>query len=148
MNIYEAPLTDELVSRLIDLSADWEAENSTYGYRKNGPEDIAGNRVFVAEENGNILGYLFGHSERAETARSIMADGTLFFEIEELYVVPTHRSRGVGRQLFRCAEEAAKTSGCGLLMLSTATKNYRSILHFYLDELGMDFWSARLYKRL
>jgi hypothetical protein len=33
-------------------------------------------------------------------------------------------------------------------MLSTATKNARAILHFYLDELGMEFWSARLFKSL
>ena len=38
--------------------------------------------------------------------------------------------------------------GIGFLMLSTATKNYKSILHFYIEELGMDFWSARLFKRL
>jgi len=34
------------------------------------------------------------------------------------------------------------------IMLSTATKNYKSILHFYIDELGMDFWNARLFKKI
>jgi hypothetical protein len=34
------------------------------------------------------------------------------------------------------------------ILLSTATKNWKAIFHFYLDELGMDFWSARLYKKL
>ena len=34
------------------------------------------------------------------------------------------------------------------VMLSTATKNWRAILHFYVDELGMDFWNARLFKRI
>lgn len=148
MHIYEAPLTEALLARLIDLSADWEAENSTYGYRKNGPGDIEGNRIFLAEREGEVVGYLLGHAEQAEGSRSIMADGTWFFEVEELYVVPVLRSQGVGRRLFRYAEDRARESGCALLMLSTATKNYRSILHFYLDELGMEFWSARLFKRL
>jgi hypothetical protein len=34
------------------------------------------------------------------------------------------------------------------MMLTTATKNFRAILHFYIDELGMDFWSARLFKKI
>ena len=38
--------------------------------------------------------------------------------------------------------------GAALMMVGTATKNYRAILHFYIDELGMEFWSARLFKRL
>ena len=34
------------------------------------------------------------------------------------------------------------------VLLSTATRNWRAILHFYIDELGMEFWSARLFKPL
>ena len=148
MNIYEAKLNDELLEKLISMSTEWKAENSTYGYRKNDRSDIEGDRIFLAERDGEILGYLFGHEEKLERASSIMADGTLYFEIEELYVVPSHRSEGIGRSLFHFAEQAVKTTGIEFIMLSTATKNYKSILHFYIDELGMDFWSARLFKKL
>ena len=148
MNIYEAKLDDELLEKLISMSTEWEAENSTYGYRKNDRSDIEGNRIFLAEQDGEILGYLFGHEEKPEQASSIMADGTPYFEIEELYVVPSYRSNGVGKALFHNAEQAVKTTGIEFIMLSTATKNYKSILHFYIDELRMDFWSARLFKKL
>ena len=148
MNIYEAKLNDELLEKLISMSTEWEAENSTYGYRKNDRSDIEGNRIFLAERDGEILGCLFGHEEKSERASSIMADGTPYFEIEELYVVPSYRSKGVGKALFHNAEQAVKTTGIEFIMLSTATKNYKSILHFYIDELGMDFWSARLFKKL
>ena len=148
MNIYEAKLNDELLEKLISMSAEWEAENSTYGYRKNDRSDIEENRIFLAEQDGEILGYLFGHEEKSERASSIMADGTPYFEIEELYVVPSHRSKGVGRMLIQDVEQAVKAVGIEFIMLSTATKNYKSILHFYIDELGMDFWSARLFKKL
>ena len=77
-----------------------------------------------------------------------MDAGTPYFEIEELYVVTAHRSKGIGRRLFALAEETARQDGLPYLMLSTATKNARAILHFYLDELGMEFWSARLFKSL
>lgn len=148
MIICEAKQNDELLTKLIAMSSDWEAENSTYGYRKNDRSDIEGNRIFLAEQDGEILGYLFGHKETSERASSIMTDGTPYFEIEELYVVPSRRSEGVGRALFRNAEQTVKTEGVELIMLSAATKNYKSILHFYIDELGMDFWSARLFKRI
>ncbi len=148
MKLYEAGLCDSLLEKLIEMSGAWEGENSTYGYRKNDAADIEGNRIFLAEENGEIVGYLLGREEKAQRASSIMADATPYFEIEELYVVPRRRSQGVGRALFTWAEQAVKASGCEFLMLSTATKDYKSILHFYIDELGMDFWSARLFKKL
>ena len=148
IKLYEAELTDELLSTLIAMSVAWEAENSTHGYRTNDRNDIEGNRIFLAERNGEVLGYLFGHKTVAERTNSIMEEGTAFFEIEELYVTPEHRSEGIGKKLFSFAEQTVQAEGIRYLMLSTATKNCKRILHFYLDELGMDFWSARLYKKL
>lgn len=148
MKIYEAQLDGPLLETLIAMSADWEGENSCYGYRRNERGDIEGNRIFLAEQEGQILGYLFAHKAEAERSSSIMADGTSYFEVEELYVLPEHRSEGIGSALFRYAEQAAKAEGIGFLMLSTATKNYKRILHFYIEELGMEFWSARLFKQL
>ena len=82
-----------------------------------------------------------------EKASSVMPAGTACFEVEELYVRPSFRSRGVGAALFRFAEEAVRGEAA-YMMVSTATKNWRAILHFYLEELGMDFWSARLFKKI
>ena len=148
IKLREAELTDELLTTLIAMSAAWEAENSTYGYRTNDRSDIEENRIFLAERNGEVLGYLFGHKTAAERTNSIMEEGAAFFEIEELYVTPEHRSEGIGKKLFSFAEQTVQAEGIGYLMLSTATKNCKRILHFYLDELGMDFWNARLYKKL
>ena len=146
VRVFEAKLTEDILRLLIRLSEDWEAEGSCHGYRKNEKSDIEGNRIFLAQGGEDILGYLFGHVEKSEKATSIMPDGTPFFEVEELYVVPEHRSRGIGKQLFSFAEKAV-SGEAEYMMLSTATKNWRAILHFYIDELDMDFWSARLFKQ-
>ena len=69
------------------------------------------------------------------------------FEVEELYVVPHHRSEGIGKALFSFAEKAVRDTA-DYMVLSTATKNWRAILHFYLEELDMEFWNARLFKRI
>lgn len=147
MQIREAALTEALLETLIGMSAAWEAEDNCRGYRKNERADIEGNRIFIAEEGGETVGYLLGHVENAKKSSSVMADGTPCFELEELYVVPDLRSQGVGRRLFEYAEAAVRRDA-EYIMVSTATKNWSAILHFYIDELGMDFWSARLFKRL
>ena len=84
VEIKEQELDDALLAVLIRLSADWEAENSCYGYRKNEKADIEGNRIFIAKACGDVIGYLFGYLEKSERSTSIMPDGTPVFEVEEL----------------------------------------------------------------
>ena len=140
-------LTPEVCETLMAFSRQWEAEGSCYGYRANGREDLEERRIFLAEEDGRPVGYLFGRAFASEGMRSVMPEGTACFEVEELYVVPQRRSQGVGRALFAFAQERLR-AGAEYMVLSTAAKNWRAILHFYVDELDMAFWSARLFKKI
>lgn len=147
MKLYETELNEAVLEKLIALSEAWAAEKSCFGYRVNERADIEGNRVFLAEEAGEVVGYLFGKTEQAEQMGAVVPDGTPYFEVEELYVVPEKRSRGIGAALFRFAEDAVRGEA-EIILLSTATKNWKAIFHFYLDELDMQFWNARLFKKL
>ena len=147
MTVKEVKLTEEIIEQLISLSEDWEKENSCHGYVKNTLDDIGGNRVFLAIEDDTVIGYLLGHKEVAEKKTSIYQAGTEHFEIEELYVKPAFRNRGIGKMLFQYTEREVAAEA-DMITLSTATKNYKAILHFYISELGMDFWNARLFKKI
>lgn len=145
--IEEVSLTDDVLAELISLSKDWEAENSCYGYRANQRDDIEGNRIFLARDHGQTVGYLFGKYFESENMKSIMSEGSSCFEVEEVYVIPSRRSAGIGKALFEFAADTVREEA-EYITLSTATKNWKAIFHFYLDELDMTFWNARLFKRI
>lgn len=147
MIIREVELDDTVLDQLIRFSEDWTAENSCYGYRPNDKSDIEGNRIFFAEDDGEVVGYLFGKVYKSEQMKSIMPEGTLYFEVEELYVIPARRSQGIGEKIYRFVEDTVKAEA-EYMVLSTATKNWKAIFHFYIDELEMTFWSARLFKKI
>ena len=147
MEIREEKLTEPLLAELISLSRDWERENSCRGYRANLREDLEGQTIFCARDGGTLVGYLFGEFCEQKENSTVLKKGERFFELAELFVVPERRSQGVGCALF-CAAEEALRGETRMILLSTATKDWRRILHFYIEELGMDFWSARLFKEI
>ena len=76
MRIYETELTDRVLEILIAMSVDWEAEMSTFGYRANERADIEGSRIFLAEETGEVIGYLFGAPFESKNMKAVMPEGT------------------------------------------------------------------------
>ena len=137
-------LDDKTIDELIKLSKRWEQEECTWGIIANSKQDIK-EPLFVAIENDIIIGYIFGHFYTTESKTSYIEVGSKCFMIDEIYVLPTYRNRGIGKKLFKLMEEHIKIS-CDYITLSTSTKNYKSILHFYIDELDMCFHSAFLIK--
>ena len=135
------------IKRLLELSLMWEKEDSCYGYRANTEDDLKG-RYILAAYDDELIAYVFGKEEVQDKQTSVINKNMHYFEIEELYVHPSYRSRGIGKQLMESLEKELKKKGLKMMVLSTATKNWKAIMHFYIDEIDMNFWSARLYKHL
>ena len=144
MKISEVKAEEEVIEQLIGLSEKWEAENSCHGYRANTKEDIIGNRIFAACEGKEIIAYLFGHSSKIDNMTSVIPKGSDCFDVLELFVEEEYRNRGIGKALFEFMENAIDDE---YIFLSTATKNCKAILHFYIEKVGMNFHSAMLYKK-
>ena len=145
VTIHEAKQSD--IKRLLELSLMWEKEDSCYGYRANTEDDFQDCYILAAYDN-ELIAYIFGKEEIQDKQTSVIDKNMHYFEIEELYVHPSYRSSGIGKQLMESLEKELKKKGLEMMMLSTATKNWKAIMHFYIDEIEMNFWSARLYKRL
>jgi GNAT superfamily N-acetyltransferase len=73
--------------------------------------------VLVAETDGRLVGYLV-----AVTLASLEHMGPMA-EIDELFVVPEARARGVGRQLLASLEQALAARGCVRLQLQLGVAN-------------------------
>ena len=145
VTIHEAKHTD--TKRLLELSLMWEKEDSCYGYRADMEDDFQDCYILAAYDD-ELIAYIFGKEEIQDKQTSVIDKNMHYFEIEELYVHPSYRSRGIGKQLMESLEKELKKKGLEMMMLNTATKNWKAIMHFYIDEIGMNFWSAKLYKRL
>ena len=143
--IHEAKQSD--IKRLLKLSLMWEKEDSCYGYRANTEDDFQDCYILAAYDD-ELIAYVFGKEEVQDKQTSVIDKNMHYFEIEELYVHPSYRSRGIGKQLMESLEKELKKKGLRMMVLSTATKNWKAIMHFYIDEIDMNFWSARLYKHL
>ena len=145
VTIHEAKQSD--IKRLLELSLMWEKEESCYGYRANTEDDLQDCYILAAYDD-ELIAYIYGKEEVQDKQTSVIDKNMHYFEIEELYVHPSYRSHGIGKQLMESLEKELKKKGLEMMMLSTATKNWKAIMHFYIDEIGMNFWSAKLYKLL
>jgi GNAT superfamily N-acetyltransferase len=118
---------------LIDALADFEKlKRPTRAARTRLLRDAFGKRkrfdALLAFEGPNAAGYAIFF----ETYSSFLALPTLY--LEDIFILPGHRTHGIGRKLFtRCVAEA-KRLGCGRMEWVVLDWN-RNAIRFY-DHLG------------
>ncbi|HKB20923.1 MAG TPA: GNAT family N-acetyltransferase [Gaiellaceae bacterium] len=84
-------------------------------------------RVFVAEHSGRFVGLAI----TMEVPASLRL--AHFWQIKDIFVLPTHRRLGVGRALLASVREAAIASGALRLVLQTEDDN-EPALRLYADS--------------
>ena len=135
---------------LIEMSDEWEKEFSSIGYLKNESKDLENQRLIIAldTDTNKLVGYLYGHKYKTRNSSATIPENSKVFELEEIYVKKDYRSMGIGTTMFKAIEDKLKNEGVTYITLTTKTKDYKKIFHFYIEEMGMTFWHARLFKEL
>lgn len=78
-------------------------------------------RAFVAEDGGEIVGF----AATMEVPASIRLSH--FWHVRDVFVLPTHRRRGIARALLACVKAAAVDAGALRLVLQTEDDNDTAI---------------------
>ena len=138
----------DLIEKLIPLSQDWIDEDISYGIVKNSVDDFLDKDIYVAYCNDMVIGYLLARSTIEEKGNSIIKKGSKVYYIEELYVSKKYRSQNIGKGLFNLAQQYARDNSINYIDLITSDKDYKRIFNFYIEQLGMEFFSANLIKEL
>ena len=86
--------------------------------------------LFVAERNGEVVGFLSGELREGSPAFKPKT----WAAVEDIYVVPDHRSLGIGHALFGECREWAEQKGADGISLQVAAGNTRA-RKFY-EDLG------------
>lgn len=97
--------------------------------------------IFVAEENGKVLGYAFCIFVQ-HTDDNILTDIKTLY-IDDLCVDEKTRGKGIGRELYNFAVAYAKETGCYNLTLNvwadnTAALGFYEALGLHKQKIGME----------
>lgn len=88
-----------------------------------------GNDIYVAEIDGEIIGCM-----QLTFITGLSRKGLTRCQIEAVRISKTLRSQGIGKKMMVYAIDLAKTSGCGLVQLTT--DNTREDAHRFYKKLG------------
>src|SRR5581483_4553570 len=105
------------------------------------PEDVV---TLVAELGGEVAGFV---DARLEWSFDAMHREMTYCYIAEIAVRAAHRSKGIGAQLLRAAEDWGRRRGAHLASLEYNAANTRA-QEFYLERMGYRAASITAVKRL
>jgi ribosomal protein S18 acetylase RimI-like enzyme len=134
-----------------ELEVRWAAEGVTLAYSPattSALSSYVGECFFVAEHAGATIGFVVGQTKtEAGSNQAVVPKGERYLEVLDLYVLPEHRSSGVGRTLMDTAAAWAKQKGIRYILVYSATKDVDRILRFY-RSCGFQSWFVQLFRDL
>ena len=145
INIRECMYQD--LDYVISLQQQWAKEEITYGFvsaDKSYLETKIGKYFFVAELNGEIIGFVYGTVHVAQDM-AVIDNGQLYIEIDDIYTVVNHRTTGIGTLLLDKALEVAKENGIERSLIYSSTKDMDSIIKFYKKH-DYKTWYVQMFK--
>ena len=124
------------------------AEGCCNGMTPDTLDDLRNWVIHVAEADGQLVGYAYGEAVESRYTVGECRKGERYYDLEMLYVSPNHRGKGVGKALCEAELCRARSLGVRQMRLTAVNRDWKRLLHLYIDELGFEFWTATLYRDL
>jgi GNAT superfamily N-acetyltransferase len=139
------------VERVVRLQRAWQAENTVYGFVSRSAEEmhsVLGNYFLVAEAGAELVAFATGNVyKNYGTAAAVVPESNIYLEIDEIYIVPTHRHRGLGSLLIDRLLKTARAEGVTHATLYSSIKDIGPVMQFY-EKHGFESWSIQMFKKL
>lgn len=135
------------IEKVSKLQKEWCDEDITFGFVPGDREYLLsklGEYFFVAEVNGNIIGFVYGSVQEAANM-SIFTDGTRYIEIDDIYVNSEQRNSGIGSALLGAILGAARKNGIERSLVYSSSKDSENIISFYKKH-GYKTWYVQMFK--
>jgi len=143
--------TAEDVPRVRWLAEQWARDGETIGLGAISAElleKFVGGCFFVAERNGQVIGFVCARAKTNDGAVSaVVGDAERYLEIEDVYVLPANRSGGIGAQLVENVARWARQEGLRYLLAYSSTREVDRVLNFYRSS-GFKSWSVQMFRDL
>jgi len=144
MNCLFSKADPNTICEVIKLTKDWESEKITYGLVSGSADNYTNMDIWICTCQSEVIAYAAGNKYENELC---VFSEKAYFELEEIYVKPAYRNRGIGTKLFRYVESEIKAEGINQLLLSSANKDFDRTVRFY-QKLGMNTWTVSFFKTI
>ncbi len=150
MNITYRQFENCYVKTIANLQKQWESEAITYGFIADSDDDIlAYNRdyFYIALDGENVIGYVTGEVKvnDKDNYMNVFPLNTEYLQVNDLYIVPTYRSKSIGAEFLTIVEEKSKANGVEHIFLSSATIDAEAVRRFY-EKNGFKIWTTMFFK--
>jgi len=137
---------DDLVE-VAGLFQAWQDEESVWGLRAEPVERLRGRMgefFLVARVDAKPAGFAIG---KVDTERfCIFPEGSPYLEIEDVYVAPDFRNRGIGTALVESLLGAATAKGISRFHVYSASKHWKQSAKFY-ERFGFRVWAFQMFRK-
>ncbi|MCH5286245.1 MAG: GNAT family N-acetyltransferase [Christensenellaceae bacterium] len=140
--------TEADLPRVLAMSDMLIDEGCCNGMTRDTLDDLRANAIHVAEEDGELIGYAYGEAVESSWNIGSCRKGETYYDLDILYVRPEYRSSGVGKELYQAELARARALGVKQFRLTAVNRDWKRLLHLYVEELGFEFWTATLYHDL
>lgn len=141
-----SPASERDVAEVHGLMVAWESEGITIGHDAGDEAYLRGflaESLFVARDARRIVGFVCARIVD-NPGYAVMPTARRVLHIEELYVRPQARGRGVGTALVEAVLQKARGQDVRAFHVFSASRNTEEVLRFYRRH-GFEPWGVQMY---